>query len=384
MSTVLACLKARRFRRTATVAVAALSLVLATPHAAHAAFGVVPDDTARVNGTVYAVAQVGAKTIIGGAFTTVGGVARNHVAAIRADGRVDPDFNPDVNGVVYALAGSADGGTVFIGGLFSTARGSARANLASVDATTGLPRPAWTADTTGATPEVLALAVSGPRLYVGGRFARIDGSSRKRIAAIDAGTGNLIRGFNPAPNLAAVRFLATNPGGTRVYAAGAFDLIGGQARPAGVAELHADTGLATTFNPAPVGSRVVAMGISPTADRLYFGVADNRVFAYEVASSRQLWSIKNGGDTQAIAATNTEVYLGGHFGQNITHRIKRQWIQSVNPTSGTVTTWDPKLDGGSMGVWAIAVTPTALLVGGEFTTIGGLSRPRFGRFAGTP
>ena len=28
------------------------------------------------------------------------------------------------------------------------------------------------------------------------------------------------------------------------------------------------------------------MGISPTADRLYFGVEDNRVFAYEVGTSK--------------------------------------------------------------------------------------------------
>jgi hypothetical protein len=365
--------------RVAVIATSAASLVVGTPTSA-VAFGVVPDDTARVNGTVYAVAQVGTRTIIAGDFTTVGGQPRSHVAAIRADGRVDEGFRPDANGTVYALAGSSDGNTVFIGGLFSQAGGAARANLAAVDVNTGAARPGWSADTTGTTPEVLTLAVSGPRLYAGGRFGGIDGTGRKRIAALDSVTGDVIRTFNPAPNLAAVRFLATNPTGSRVYAAGAFDLIGGQSRTSGVAELFADTGLATPFNPQPVGSRVVAMGVSPGADRLYFGVADNRVFAYDVAANAQLWSIKNGGDTQAIAATDTEVFLGGHFGQNITAKVKRQWVQSVR-LDGTVTGWDPKLGGGSMGVWALAVTPTALLVGGEFTTVDGLNRPRFARFA---
>lgn len=369
-------------RRAGLVVASATSLVLGVPTAAHAGVSAIPDDTARVNGTVYAVAQVGTRTIIGGAFTSVGSQPRNHVAAIRADGTVDPSFNPDVDGTVYALAGSADGNTVFIGGLFTRAGGAARGNLAAVAAGTGAARPAWTAGTTGATPEVLALASSGDRLYVGGRFGGIAGTGRKRIAALDA-DGNVIRAFNPAPNLAAVRILAVKPGGSRVYAAGAFDVIGGQTRSSGVAELDAANGLATPFNPQSVGSRVVAMGISPQADRLYFGVADNRVFAYEVASSSLLWSIKNGGDTQAILARDTEIYLGGHFGQNITHRVKRQWILSLRP-DGTVTDWNPKLDGGSMGVWAIAATPTALLVGGEFTTADGLARVRFARFSGTP
>jgi hypothetical protein len=51
---------------------------------------------------------------------------------------------------------------------------------------------------------------------------------------------------------------------------------------------------------------------------------------------------------------------------------------------GRLTSWDPKLGGGSMGVWALVATPTAVLVGGEFITVNGLNRPRFARFSGTP
>lgn len=377
-------LRVRGRGRFALVVASALSTVMVAPLAAHASVSTVPDDTARVNGTVYAVAQVGSRTIIGGDFTTVGGRPRNHIAAIRADGKLDLTFNPDVDGTVYAVAGSADGSTVYVGGRFATAGGAARANLAAVSGTTGAALPSWTADTTGTTPEVLALAVTGNRLYVGGRFGGIDATDRKRIVAVDATIGEVIKTFKPNPNPAAVKFLAASPDGSRVFAGGAFDTIGGQSRPAGIAELHADTGLATPFSPAGVGSVVVAMGVSPTADRLYFGVADNRVLAYDIATSTLLWTVKNGGDTQAIAVTDTAVYLGGHFGQNLTQRVKRQWIQSLK-LDGTVTEWDPKLSGGSMGVWAITATPTALLVGGEFTHINGASTyPRFARFAGTP
>ena len=55
-----------------------LSLLLMLPQAAYASVSATSDDTARVNGTVYAVAQVGTRTIIGGEFTTVGGVLSAH------------------------------------------------------------------------------------------------------------------------------------------------------------------------------------------------------------------------------------------------------------------------------------------------------------------
>jgi hypothetical protein len=358
-----------------------MGFVLVAPLAAEASVSPVADATARVNGTVYAVAQVGSRTIIGGQFTTVGGLPRTNLAAITAAGKVDPTFIPEVNGVVQAIAGSADGTTVYAGGTFTQAGGAARANLAALDATSGAAVPDWTADTVGDVPDVLGLAVSNSRLYVAGRFAGIDGSSRRRLAALDA-AGDLITDFRPAPS-ATVRVVRPSPDGSRVFVGGTFTLIGGQNRTA-VAELDPATGLARPFTALPVGSLLTAMGTSPSGDRLYYGVQDNRVLAYDTNTSALLWSIKNGGDTQAIAASDTEVYLGGHFGNNLTAKVKRQWIESVNPSNGAVTGWDPQLAGGFMGVWAITATPTALLVGGEFTTAGGVDRRRFARFSGTP
>ena len=341
----------------------------------------VSDATARVNGTVYAVAQVGTKTIIGGDFTTVGGLPRTNLAAITAAGKVDPTFVPEVDGIVRALTGSADGTVVYAGGTFARAGGAARANLAALSAGTGAAIPDWTADTVGDVPDVLGLAVSGSSLYVGGRFAGIDGSTRRRLAALDA-AGNLITTFRPAPS-AAVRVVAPSVDGTRLFVGGTFALIGGQSR-AGVAELDPATGSARSFAVQGSGSPLTAMGTSANGDRLYYGVQDNRVFAYDTNTGALLWTVKNGGDTQAIAATDTEVYLGGHFGNNLTSKVKRQWIESVSPANGAVTGWDPKLAGGFMGVWAITATPTALLVGGEFTAADGVDRRRFARFPGTP
>jgi hypothetical protein len=359
----------------------AFSLVLVLPQAAYASVSAVADDTARVNGTVFAVAQVGDRTIIGGDFTTVGGQPRNHVAAIRANGTVDPTFNPDVNGVVRAVAGSSDGSTIYIGGTFTTAGGAARSNLAAVDAVTGAAVSSWTANTVGSDPTVLALTRTGSTLYVGGRFTGIDGTTRKRLVALNT-SGNIVSGFKPGPN-GTVRVVTVSTDGSRLFAGGQFGTIGGQTR-SNIAELDPATGIARALVVTPVGSMLVAMGTSPSGDRLYYGTADNRVFAYDTASSTRAWTIKNGGDTQAIAATDSEVYLGGHFTNNITNKVKRVWIESVRASDGQVTAWDPKMAGGSLGVWAISTTPTSLIVGGEFTSVGGVVCRRFARFQGAP
>jgi len=158
---------------------AALALTLLAPGSAFATVSVTPDDTDTVaGGGVYALAQAGERTYIGGLFTGVGGEPRSNVAAITADGTVDGQFNPGTNGKVMAVAASADGSTIFLGGLFTEAGGVPRANLAAVDAVTGVALAEWQADTTGTYPEVASLAVLGDRLYVGGRFTGIDGTTR--------------------------------------------------------------------------------------------------------------------------------------------------------------------------------------------------------------
>ena len=48
--------------------------------------------------------QPDGKTIIGGDFTHVGGVARNHLARLNADGSLDTGFAPVVDQRVYAAA----------------------------------------------------------------------------------------------------------------------------------------------------------------------------------------------------------------------------------------------------------------------------------------
>ncbi len=367
-------------RRVGATAALAMAVVLATPDAAFAAVASTPDTIAAVTGTVYAVARVGDRTILGGDFTAVGGVARRNAAAILADGTVDPNFDPRPDGIVYALAGTADGSRTFLGGTFVNAGGAARAHLAAIDTATGLAVAGWNVDANG---DVLSLATSGNRLYAGGRFTAIGTSTRRRLAAIDLTTGAVQLGFNPWPDWT-VRAVAVSPDATKVYAVGGFATIGGASRR-GAAEVLASTGVATAFEPSK-GGVALAAALTPDGTRFYFSTTDNRLYAYDPAvSNTPVYIVQSGGDTQAIAASATEVFFGGHFGQVWLGKakIKRSRIASIRVADGAVTAWNPGADG-YLGVWAAAVTPTHLLVGGDFKKIGGRTQPGFARFTGTP
>lgn len=376
-------LPVRHRTRRGLIAVGAVLALVAAPQSAFASVSVTPDATPKVNGKVLSVAQVGTRTIIGGLFTEVGGKPRLNVAAIREDGTLDPNFNPTVNGEVWAIAGSEDGSRVFLGGLFSTVGGTPRANLAAVDAASGAVVADWQADTTGTQPNVAALAVSGPRVYVAGRYSGIDGTTRKRLVALGVDDGDVVTAFKPAPD-GILKGVKVSSDGSKVYAGGSFVTIGGQPRPNGAAELLASTGEATAFAPSLGGGKVTAVGLSPDDSRMYFGTENNTLFAYDLTSNLPAWSIKASGNTQSIAVSPTEVYIGGHFSQIVTGKIPRMFIASLNPGDGSVTAWDPKMTGGSKGVWALAITPTHLIAGGVFATIGGVKHKYFARFSGTP
>ena len=342
-----------------------------------------PDATAQVGvGSVYAVAQVGDRTIIAGSFTRVGGKPRANVAAILPDGTVDPTFNPGTDGTVYAVAASADGSRIFLGGMFTMAGGAARANLAAVD-TAGVAVADWQADTIGTTPDIKSLAVFGDRLYVAGRYGGIDGTTRKRLTAVTVDTGAVIPQFKPLPG-GAVREVVVSPDGTKVYAGGAFVQIGGASRPNGAAELDPATGLATAFNPSVGGGNVVTVELTPDGSRFFFSTENNTVFAYDLVSDTPVWSRKMSGNTQAMAATvNGELFVGGHFSQELATKVKRTSFASFMVDDGALTSWDPKATGGKMGVWAFAIDGDQLHAGGVFKYFDVVKQQGYARFSGS-
>jgi uncharacterized delta-60 repeat protein len=207
----------------------------------------------NANATVYVVVvQPDGKILIGGDFTTLspnggGAVTRNKIARLNSDGTLDTAFNPNANGSVVSIAVQADG-KILAGGDFNGANsigGQARNRIARLDATTGL------ADSfdPNANGIVYAIAVQADgKILAGGSFSganSIGGQTRNRIARLDPTTG-LADSFDPSAN-SVVESIAVQPDG-KVLAGGGFTSVGGQTRNH-IARLDPTTGLADSFDP---------------------------------------------------------------------------------------------------------------------------------------
>jgi len=347
-------------------------------------------------GTVYAIAHIGTTTYVGGNFKSVSGVPRSNVAAIRADGSLDPSWNPSTDGVVYALAVSADRSKIFLGGAFLTVGTDARRGLAAVDPVLGEVQDSWTTVANN-TPVRALVADSRDRLYVGGNFTKLGGKVAPKLGAVNQVTGAVAEGLLPQPS-ATVRALTLSEDESKLYAGGPFTSIGGVARP-GVAELDTSTGALTGFAPTD-GGVVISMDVTPSG-RLFFGTTTNRTWAYEPSKGGvPEYRVRSGGDVQAILATDEEVYVGGHFTNFPEAKQSRPGIASFRPGDGSanllsdgtqrLTAWNPGASVTHFGVWAIALTQaqttsspegSVLSIGGDFTRVGGVARRGYARFS---
>ncbi len=128
-----------------------------------------------VYGTVFSVSvQADGKILLGGQFTTVGGLSRNYVARLNADGSVDTGFNPNANGTVYSLSVQSDG-KILLGGNFTTVRGLSRNNVARLNADGSVD----SGFNPNANDDVYSLSVqTDGKILMGGNFTTVGGVSR--------------------------------------------------------------------------------------------------------------------------------------------------------------------------------------------------------------
>jgi len=376
-------LRARLGALTGAVAVG-LTLTMAIQGTAHASVSATPDKTVGLSGpAVYDLTVLDSgRVILGGNFTKIGPLVRSNVGAILPTGKADPAFAPTTNGAVRAVAASEDGTRVFIGGTFTEVNGVPRQNLAALDAVTGALIPDWQADTTGTVPMVKSLAVDGNRLYVGGKFDGIDGTAKKKLAALDVTTGDLVA-WNTWIN-GNVNEVRVSPDGGTVWVGGTFTKIRGIYKPY-FGGINAATGIPTAFTRDSWGGYVVTVAVNGDGSTVYATTENNTIFAYQPAvSNTEIWLTRLSGNTHAMAVTPTEIYIGGHFAGFNQPNINRPFLASIDPATGLPTTWDPMASGVKSGTWALVVKDNYLYAGGQFTHFNGVQQRLFARFAGTP
>ena len=162
-------------------------------------------------GRVLAVAVSGGTVYLGGDFQSASPpgskdetalVERQHLAAFSDRGTKLADWNPGTDKEVRALLVSPDGRRVYAGGTFSRIAGTTQSRLAAVDAATGALDTSFQPPKPDAVVRALALSPDGSVLYVGGDFSQLtaaDGTveARPHLAALDAATGSLLPWMPP-------------------------------------------------------------------------------------------------------------------------------------------------------------------------------------------
>lgn len=187
------------------------------------------------------------------------------------------------------------------------------------------PFPTW--ETNG---RVLAIAVAGNTVYIGGSFTQVDDRNghvlaRAHLAAINAQTG-AATAWNPGAS-ATVRALAVGSTGT-VYAGGDFTSVGGLSR--------------------------------------------HHLAAITAAGAVAAWHPSAGGSVYALAMGPGIIYVGGEF--STLDGSVRTRLGALSTTNGGLTTWKPSADG-TVEALVTVLAGSEVVVGGLFTHVNSAPHP---------
>jgi Bacterial Ig domain/Concanavalin A-like lectin/glucanases superfamily/Fibronectin type III domain/Domain of unknown function (DUF5122) beta-propeller len=409
-------------RLQAAIVAAALPLlglvVLVTASPASAIEGTVPSTVAsswQTNNAVNAIAAANGIVYVGGAFTSVrppgaaagtGEVARSYLAAFNAStGALITSFNHTLNGAVSVLTASPDGSILYAGGDFTSVDGSTRNRIASFTASSGA-LTSWNPNSNG---RVAGMSPFGSTVYVAGSFSTIGGRTERRVAALTASTGAALATFNVTPDNIVYQSAISTDGG-KLYLAGAFTNINGDSTYHAVAALDTATG-----NPLPFAAGSVippktdaciveAKTVKTDSTGVYYGVEgtgggcfDGTFAANNDGSLR--WQSLCLGATQAVQPIGGVLYTGSHshdcsadqgkdpdaFPEVGWGRGLSRHLLSRSTSGGLLGNWYPNTNGGpngaGLGPRVMATDGSQLFVGGEFTTVNGLTQQGFARFS---
>jgi uncharacterized delta-60 repeat protein len=361
----------------------------------------------NTNASVNAIATLAnGQMVIGGAFTTLRpnasgtAIVRNNLARINSDGAVDTGFNPNANGTVTTLTLQPDG-AVLAGGAFTTlqpgATGAivARHNLARINADGSLdlnfnPDVNGGVTALGARPDGSVLVGGGfnavqlnGSILVGGNFGSVGGVPARNLASLND-DGSINTTFQPRPD-AAVNALLVLPDG-RTVVGGAFTTIANSAR-GGIARFNADGSLDAAFVPAVGGvvsalalqadgkvlvgivtgsgeppRRIVRLNTDGTIDATFTGPTS------AAGAAEQVRGLAVQPDGRILALTRLQIVGNAFYSLS---RLEPNGSPDASFTSATLN---------STGAASFALQSDGrIVVGGSFTDIGGTTISRLAR-----
>jgi hypothetical protein len=313
-----------------------------------------------MNDWVYSSIIYNGDLIVGGKFTSAGGVSANHIA--KWNGTSWQPLGSGVNGKVNALA--VYEGNLVAAGEFTSAGGMDVNFIAMWDGT------AWNDELGGVGSTVTSLAVIGTDLYVGGYFTEADSTPANYIAKRD-NTGWSALGTGMAGGQGQVMALTVFNG--ELYAGGFFTSSGGVttnhiAKWNGISWSALGNGIAgIVYSLAEYNGNLVAGGLFLSAGI----IAANHIASWDGVSWSTFGTGMAGDFYQyvfALAVYNGNLFAGGYF------------QSSGGVSTNGVAKWDGAswsgLNGGffypanACGAHTLCIFGGDLVVGGLFTSAG--------------
>ena len=244
------------------------------------------------------------------------------------------------------------------------------ARVVAVDPATGarLPfTPVSMSATSGFGAGPGALAVAGGRLYVGGSFGAVHGAPRFNLAAVDASTGAVLP-WAPIVGPGVTR-LAVH--GSVVAAGGMFNTAGGQPKQ-NLAAIDLRTGRPTSGVPdVPFAVQsmlrladIVVVAGSPAPGS---GVS---ALAFSIATGTLLpWGLQSSGTIATLATDGRYLFFGGDF--TSIGGLSRRYLAAFDLQTLTFSPWAPAPD---LPVVALAASGGTLFVSSPYRGSGDSGR----------
>ena len=331
--------------------------------------------------------QSDGKIIIGGSFTSYNGTAINYIARLNADGSLDGTFTvgTGANASVFTIFIQSDG-KIIIGGDFTSYNGTTRTRIARLNAD-GTLDGTFTVGT-GANNTVYTSSIQNDgKVIICGYFTTYNGTARNGIARLNA-DGTLDGNFNVGTGVNNIVWTSSVQSDGKIIVGGGFTSYNGTSRNY-IARLNADGTLDGTFN-------------SGTG-------ANNSVFTISIQSDGKIiiggqFTSYNGSTINRIARLNSDGSLDAMFNQGIgannyveTHSIQsdgkiiiggdftsyngtsRNYIARLNADGTLDGTFNPGTGATNTVVTNSIQSDGKIIIGGGFTTYNGTARNRIAR-----
>ena len=340
------------------------------------------------NNFIYSLAiQPDGKILIGGSFTTYNAVARNRMARLNSDGSLDTDFvvGTAANSTVFSIAVQLDG-KIVVAGNFTTFNGTSRSRIARLNAIGSIDTSFNVG--TGANNSVYSIAVqSDGKILIGGNFTTYSSSSRNYIARLNS-DASLDTAFNVGTGCDNyVNTLNIQLDG-KILIGGAFTIYNSISKNR-IARLNTDGSLDADFI-LGTGSSSQVKDIEIQEDgkiiiggyfTSYSGTSRNYIARLDGDGGLDSDFIKNtaaNGDIYTLSVqSDDKILIGGYFttyNNTAVNKIGRLNSDGSLDTSFNVGT------GANSDVYSLAVQSNGkILIGGNFTSYNGTSVSKIAR-----